>query len=128
VSAKAGDNHLMFKTLTLLARRSDLSREEFVRRYETGHAKLGERLLRGAATRYVRRYLHAIPDPETGAIKPAEHDVAMEIWFPDRASWEATMARLSEPAVLAEIVADEETLFDRTKSRFFLVEEHESAL
>ena len=50
----------MFKTLTLLARRPDLTREGFVHRYETGHAKLGERLLRGAATRYVRRYLNAV--------------------------------------------------------------------
>jgi hypothetical protein len=118
----------MFKTLTLLARRPDLTRAEFVHRYETGHAKLGERLLRGAATRYVRRYLNPVPDPETGAASDAEHDVAMEIWFPDRATWEATMARLSEPAIMAEIVADEETLFDRSKNRFFLVEEHESAL
>ena len=118
----------MFKTLTLLKRRPDLSMEEFVRRYETGHARLGERLLRGHATRYVRRYLHPVPNPETGAVEEAEHDVAMEIWYPDRATWEATVARLSMPEVMAEIVADEETLFDRTRNRFFLLEERESVL
>lgn len=118
----------MFKTLTLLKRRPDLSMEEFVRRYETEHARLGERLLRGHATRYVRRYLHPVPNPETGAVEEPEHDVAMEIWYPDRATWEATVARLSTPEVMAEIVADEETLFDRARNRFFLLEEHESVL
>jgi hypothetical protein len=118
----------MFKTLTLLARRLDLTREEFMRRYETGHARLGERLLRGAATRYVRRYLNPLPDPETGAVQEGDHDVAMEIWYPDRATWEATMARLADPETMAEIVADEETLFDRSKNRFFLVEEHDSEI
>ncbi len=118
----------MFKTLTLLKRRPDLSMEEFVRRYETGHSRLGERLLKGSATRYVRRYLYPVPNPETGAVEEAEHDVAMEIWFPDRATWEATMARLSTPEIMAEIVADEETLFDRSRNRFFLLEEHESEL
>lgn len=118
----------MFKTLTLLKRRPDLSMEEFVRRYETGHARLGERLLRGHATRYVRRYLYPVSNPETGVVEEAEHDVAMEIWYPDRATWEATVARLSSPEVMAEIVADEETLFDRARNRFFLLEEHESLL
>ncbi len=118
----------MFKTLTLLKRRPDIDMAEFIRRYETGHVRLGERLLRGSATRYVRRYLHAVPNPETGAAVEGEHDVAMEIWYPDRAAWEATVARLSRPDVMAEIVADEETLFDRAKNRFFLLEEHESAM
>ena len=118
----------MFKTITLLKRRADLSLAEFIERYETGHATLGERLLRGSATRYVRRYLRPVPNPETGEIAEGEHDVVMEIWFADRAAWEATMARLAAPETMAEIVADEETLFDRGKSRFFLVEEHETDL
>ena len=41
---------------------------------------------------------------------------------------EAFMAAVSEPQVMAEIVADEETLFDRERNRFFLVEERESEL
>lgn len=118
----------MFKTLTLLKRRPDLSMEEFVRCYESGHARLGERLLRGAAARYVRRYLQPVPNPETGVVEDGEHDVVTEVWFDDRAAWEATMARLSTPEVMAEIVADEETLFDRSRNRFFLVDERDSDL
>lgn len=118
----------MFKTIVLLKRRPDLSLAEFIDRYETGHSKLGERLLRGRAVHYVRRYLHPVPNPDTGETIEGEHDVVMEIWYPDRATWEATMAALSAPELMAEIVADEETLFDRSKSRFFLVEEHASRL
>jgi hypothetical protein len=118
----------MFKTLTLLKRRPDIDRAEFIRRYEQGHARLGARLLAGRATRYVRRYLVPVPNPETGAVEDPEHDVAMEIWYADRAAWEATVAFLSQPATMAEIAADEETLFDRTRNRFFLLEEHETDL
>lgn len=118
----------MFKTITLLKRRADIDRAEFIRRYETGHARLGERLLRGRAVRYVRRYLVSLPDRQTGAAVDPDHDVVMEIWYADRAAWEATMAALAAPEVMAEIVADEETLFDRSRNRFFLVEEYESSL
>lgn len=119
---------MTFKTVTLLKRRADIDRDEFIRRYETGHARLGERLLRGSAIRYVRRYLVAVPNPETGAVDEPMHDVLMEIWFPDRATWEQTMARLATPEIMAEIAADEETLFDRSRNAFFLIEEHESDL
>lgn len=118
----------MFMTLTLLKRRSDLTIAAFVERYETGHARLGERLLRGHATRYVRRYLHPVPDAESGAVMDDAHDVAMEIWYPDRATWEAVMARLAAPETMAEIAADEETLFNRARTRFFVVEERERLL
>jgi hypothetical protein len=117
---------MTFKTITLLKRRADLTLDQFIERYETGHAQLGARLLRGRASHYARRFLRPVPNPETGAVAEGEYDVVMEIWYPDRATWEATMAHLSAPEVMAEIVADEETLFDRAKNRFFLVEEHAS--
>lgn len=117
-----------FKTVTLLKRRPDITLDEFIRRYETGHARLGERLLRGSATHYARRFLRPVAHPETGEPLEGEYDVVLEIWYPDRAAYEATMARLSEPATMAEIAADEATLFDRAKNRFFLVEKHESAM
>lgn len=119
----------MFKTIMLLKRRPDLSLADFIDRYETSHAKLGERVLRGRAVHYVRRYLHPVPNPDTGETIEGEHDVVTEVWYADRASWETHMAALAAaPEVMAEIVADEETLFDRSKNRFFLVEEHASRL
>ena len=118
----------MFKTIALLKRRPDLTMEQFIERYQTGHSKLGERLLRGRATKYVRRFLHPVAKLDTGEKVEGDADVVMEIWYADRAKWEEATAYLSQPDIQAEIIADEETLFDRSKSRFFLVEEHESEL
>jgi hypothetical protein len=116
----------MIKTMVLLKRRPDLSIAQFREIYETGHAKLGERLLTGRAVRYMRRYLNGIPNPATGVPAETEYDVATEIWFADRESFEAAMAMLGTPEVMAEVAADEATLFDRTHNRFFTVEEYES--
>jgi hypothetical protein len=52
--------------------------------------------------------------------------VILEIWYADQDAFERCSANLGRPEVRAEIVADEEQLFDRTRNRFFLVEEHES--
>lgn len=118
----------MFKTITLLKRRAGLSRAAFIDYYETHHARIGEKYLRGRATRYVRRYLEAVPDPRTGVAVEPDHDVATEVWYADRAAFEATMAVLVTPEAQAEIVADEEKLFDRARMVFLLVDERESQL
>lgn len=116
----------MFKTLTLLKRKPGLSMEAFIERYETIHARIGERYLAAGAVRYVRRYLHPLPDEPSAADKP--YDVAMEIWFEDRAAFERVFASLRLPGPAAEIAADEERMFDRAHNRLFLLEEHESDL
>lgn len=118
----------MLKTLTLLKRRPDIDRAEFIRRYETGHRLIGEKVLRGHAQRYVRRYLNPVPNPVTGEVEEPAHDVVMEMWFADEAAYQGFLQAISDPVVMAEIVADEETLFDRAHNRFFLLEEHESSL
>lgn len=119
----------MFKTLTLLRRRPDLTMEQFMERYETGHAKLGERLFRGRAIHYERRFIRALPHRETGEFPASSFDVALEIWYPDRAAFDAAMEAFIDPAVNAEIAADEETLFDRSeRMRFFVLEECASDL
>ncbi|WP_156679689.1 EthD domain-containing protein [Sphingomonas profundi] len=118
----------MFKTITLLKRRPGLTMAEFIDYYETRHRVIGEKYLRGSATRYVRRFLHSFPNPLTGEVIEPEHDVVMEIWFPDRETFETTMASLAAPEIAAEISEDEERVFDRAKNRMFTVEEHESDL
>ncbi|MDB5441249.1 MAG: hypothetical protein JWM33_3676 [Caulobacteraceae bacterium] len=113
---------MTLKTITLLKRRSDLTMEDFIHRYETGHAKLGERVLEGYATRYVRRFLLPLGEPAQDC------EVVMEIWYAVRERFDAFIAYATQPAVYAEIAADEETLFDRSKTRVFFVEEHESPI
>lgn len=115
----------MIKLVFFLKRHPDLGREEFKALYESRHARLGERHVPNAA-RYARRYLEPVPELFTGEMAEPEHDVITELWFADRAAYEEAMANLARPEVSAEIVADEETLFDRSKHRVFMVDERDS--
>lgn len=107
----------------LLKRRPGMSFEEFVAYYESTHAKLGVRAL-PTAQRYFRRFLTPYPD----ASIETDVDVITEIWFKDRATLDAAMAHLQDQVLAQEIAADEERLFDRSKMRFFVVDERESVL
>lgn len=116
----------MIKMITMIRRRPDLSLREFIERYESGHRLIGEKVLKGYATKYQRRFLL---EPEPGsdmAAKPRHYDVVMEIWFPDQATMHRCFEEMSSPDVQAEIIADEATLFDRDSITSYVVEEHES--
>lgn len=110
--------------ITLLKRRKGMSRADFMAHYENHHRLIGERLLRGYATRYVRRYI----TPVTGEESEVDPDVIMEMDFPDMATHDACFAAMTDPAIRAEITADEERLFDRTRIHAFTVEERASVL
>lgn len=108
--------------ITLLKRRAGMSKADFIAHYEEHHRRIGERVLAGYATRYVRRFLH----PEDGTDTLHDPDVVMEIDFPDRATLDAFFVAAAEPAVAAMIAEDEERLFDRSRNRSFTVEERAS--
>jgi hypothetical protein len=110
--------------ITLLKRRTGMSKADFITYYETHHRLIGEKVLRGNATRYVRRFLH----PADGVDQHEDADVVLEIDFPDAATRDACFAAMSDEATMAEIVADEEKLFDRSRIRTFNVEERASVL
>lgn len=110
--------------ITLLKRRAGMSKADFITYYETTHRRIGEQVLAGHATRYVRRFLH----PLDGEDHFGDVDVVMEIDFPSEAAQDACFAALAEPAVAAMIAADEEKLFDRSRIRAFAVEESASEL
>jgi hypothetical protein len=117
----------MFKLVCFLKRRPDLSREDFMRYYESTHRQLGERYC-PKAKRYVRRYLQPLPDVVTGAFGDFDYDVITEMWFEDEAAYRAAMADLARPEAAAAIGTDEGNLFDRSMNRLFVVEEHESIM
>jgi hypothetical protein len=117
----------MFKVVMMMKRRPGMTPEAFKDYYETTHARIGERVL-PTAERYFRRFLTPLGPPAVGPVVEPVADVITEIWFKDRATCDATMAKLADPATLAEIVADEEKLFDRTSIRMYAVEECESTL
>ncbi|MCJ2178752.1 EthD domain-containing protein [Novosphingobium album (ex Hu et al. 2023)] len=110
--------------ITLLKRREGMSREAFRAYYENNHRRIGEKVLGGYASRYVRRYL----TPTDGIDQDFDFDVVMEIDFPDEATRDACFAALGDPETLAMIVEDEEKLFDRSRIRTFSVTESVSDL
>lgn len=110
--------------LTLLKRREGMSKADFIAYYESRHRLIGEKVLSGWATRYVRRHLH----PLDGQTAEHDYDVVLEIDFPDQQTCDACFAAMVDPAVMDEIVADEERLFDRTRMRTYRIEEHASVL
>ena len=110
--------------ITLLKRRTGMSKADFIAYYEDHHRKIGEKVLSGYATRYVRRFLH----PADGVDAHEDADVVMEIDFPDAATRDACLAAMAEPAIAAEIAEDEAKLFDRARIRTFKVEERASVM
>lgn len=116
----------MIKHIGLLKRHPNLSHEDFRRHYEEVHAKIGEKYLKGRVERYLRRYLTPLVDPTYGVAEEQPYDIVMELWFADEAAYRDTMAHITTPEASAEIIADEEYLFDRSANRFFTVTEMES--
>jgi EthD domain len=117
----------MFKSVFLLKRKPGTTMEEFKAYYETSHRKLGEKVL-PTAERYFRRYLTPF-SPDPGALADEqEFDVITEVWFKDRATFEAAIARLGEPSTAQEIMEDESRFMDRSRIRLFTIEECESVI
>lgn len=115
----------MIKMIFMLKRRPGMSVAEFRDYYERNHARLGEKHVPNAA-RYVRRFL----DPVATPFNPvdADYDCVTELWFDTQEEVDIAMKRLSDPAVFAEIAADEENIFDRPRTRVYTVTERESDL
>ena len=119
----------MIKVVGFLKRRPGMSISEFRDYYESTHRLIGERVLGGYACHYARRFLDSYSEPADAPFgSEGDYDVIMEIWYPSEAAYAAAQAHLSSPEIRAEIVADEEKLFDRPRNRFFTVVESVSDL
>jgi uncharacterized protein (TIGR02118 family) len=112
----------MFKVIALLRRKSGISRDEFIRHYETSHVPLALRVFPMIA-RYQRNYVDitdAIIAPETF---PPDFDSITELWFETKADYQAMLAANADPDIGNQIAQDEEMFLDRGKTRLFIVEE-----
>ena len=118
----------MIKHVGLLKRNPSLTHEQFVAHYENVHRKIGEKYLKGRASRYIRRYLTPLVDPTYGVDGDHGFDIIMELWFDNEEIYRVTLDAITTPEASAEIIADEEYLFDRSANRFFTVRESESDL
>ena len=119
----------MLKVMLLLKRKPGLSMAEFIEHYETVHVPLAEKHAT-RIKRYERHYLHPNPlDPYGNEVGEPEYDVLTELWYEDMDAFTKQQnAMRRHPERLADIIADEESLFDRTKSRVAFVEDHVSDL
>ena len=115
---------MTIRSVTFLKRRAGMSKAEFREYYETHHRLIGERVLGGFATRYERRYLN----PVDGVDQVHDADVLLEIEFATHEAMTACYAAMADPALRAEITADEEKLFDRSRIRTFHVDASASVL
>lgn len=110
--------------ITLLKRRPDMSKADFIAYYEEHHRRIGEQVLAGYATRYVRRHLHSMDGTE----QPEDADVVTEVDYPDAETRDACFASFTDPEITKLITEDEERLFDRSRIRSFNVQECVSVL
>ena len=117
----------MIKVVMPMRRRPGMTVAEFREYYETRHRLIGEKHLRGYASRYMRRFTNPTVDRD-GQLREPEYDVFLEIWYPDQATMEACAAALNAPEARREIREDEARLFDTRLMRSYVVEEHVSTL
>lgn len=110
------------KSIALLRKRADLSRDAFVDYYETRHAPLIRSLLPGIVD-YRRNFTIFDGAFVSDGAAAFDFDVVTELWFADRAAYDAAMAVALSPEIAARIAADEANFLDRTGTRMFLVEE-----
>ncbi|WP_340314935.1 EthD domain-containing protein [Rhizorhabdus argentea] len=116
----------MFKVITFVKRKPGLTMEEFVDQYERLHAAPAAERVRGKAERYFRRYLTPYEHALFAGNQPPDYDAIMEMWFKDRAQWEAAMKMMEQPDYVKTVVEEGEIMFDRSKIYQCIVEERES--
>ena len=119
----------MLKVMLFMKRKPGLSLDEFIDHYERVHVPLALTNARNLV-HYERHYLRPgrfVPFGDE-LVEP-DYDVITELWYDSEATFEDQQALLRRhPEVLDDIVADEEQLFDRSKSRFAYVEDYMSDL
>ncbi|MDT0575987.1 EthD domain-containing protein [Croceicoccus sp. F390] len=88
------------------------------------HRLIGEQVLQGCATRYVRRFT----TPLDGKWRADDADVVLEIDFPSQRHVDAFFAIVQDPAVAMMIADDEARLFHAPSMQTYLLDERESTL
>jgi hypothetical protein len=115
----------IYKLLIFLKRRPGMSLEEFRAYYEGSHAPLCEKYVVGAC-RYVRRYVTPLPADGDDQAPEMDFDVITETWFEDKALFDQVVQHAPRAALPPEVLADEERLFDRSRTRYAAVTEYDT--
>jgi uncharacterized protein (TIGR02118 family) len=119
----------MLKLTFCLHRLPGLSREEFQRYWRETHGPL---VRRHAAALGIARYVqvHARHDDLGSALRasrggPEPYDGVAELWWRDRAAFEAALATPEAQRAGAALLADEKRFIDLARSPLWIGEEHE---
>ena len=110
---------MTIKVIAMLARKSGLSETDFVDYYENRHAPLILSIAPQIRD-YRRNYLRRDGAILAEGAQPPEFDVVTELWFDDQEAFDAAMAAFTDPANAARIARDEENVFDRSRTMFFV--------
>lgn len=119
----------VYKFISFMARRPDVSPEAFRDYYETVHARIGEEIsAKVGVARYFRRYVERLA--VTGEADPNAfpYDVITEVWFDNREDFERVVNSVPQGNLPDGVASDEEQFLDRSKTRFITVVERESDL
>ena len=118
----------MVKLVFCCRRRSELSREEFLRYWLEQHGPLVRRLR--AAIPAMRRYVqsHTLDTPANDAIRAGRgsapaYDGITEVWFDDLTALGPTTSEAADAA--RQLLQDEARFIDLAHSSVFLTVEHE---
>jgi hypothetical protein len=78
--------------------------------------------------RYLRRYIDHPIDTATGVVSELEYDVVTELWFDDVKTRDRVLRYAGSGVLPPAVIADEEKLFDRRKTRMVAITECETPL
>jgi hypothetical protein len=106
----------MLKVMAFLTKKEGIETHAFIEYYEKHHVPLICSLAPPPLV-YKRNYL--LRGDTAKADRAIDFDVITELVFPDRAAYLAWGARMGE-----QVIADEMTFLDRSRTRASVVEEH----
>ena len=115
----------MIKTIAFLKKKPGLSREAFIAYYETRHVPLILSIAPQICD-YRRNFLLTEGAIVVAGLPAPDFDVVTELWYPDEAAFAAALAAFTDPVNAQRIADDEENVFDRAYTRFYLVKESRS--
>jgi uncharacterized protein (TIGR02118 family) len=116
----------MIKMVTLIPRKKDMSREEFIDYYENQHVPLVMELF-PQIKKCTRNYpstdnFHYI---SSASLPKVPFDAVTEHWYADQTSYNEMMAQfVSDPDKFRRLSEDEAKFCDKERMIMFMVEEH----
>lgn len=116
------------KLIFLFRRKAGTTFEQFRDHYENNHVPLAVRLLPYFKT-YKRNYIRRGEEYRPSGIgAKGDFDVVTELSFANREDYERMLRALADPAILDQIVQDEERFMDRSPEgrMMFIVDEEET--